>query len=324
MRERISAYIEQLGKDRAKRRRAVRLLCVFSLLVAAGVFWQLRLVGVTMTDEARCGKTEHQHSAQCAAEKRLVCGLEEGQPVPAEPSEAQAGEESAPADGPSEGEPVCALEEHTHGPDCQTTERTLVCGEAHAHTDACYAEETVQPCEKTGHTHDESCLAASAAASPPEAVSGQPHVHSDACWEISWSCGFAEEHVHTPACYADPNADLENEEDWEAALPGERTGEWAADLIAAARSQVGYVESADNFILAQDGETRQGYTRYGAWYGNPYGSWNTMFVSFCLHYAGIPEEAVPRASGCSAMAGRLDQMGLYAGAGAYLMVAFGW
>ncbi|MBO7251558.1 MAG: Cna B-type domain-containing protein, partial [Oscillospiraceae bacterium] len=27
-------------------------------------------------------------------------------------------------------------------------------------------------------------------------------------------------------------------------------------------------------------------TRYGQWYGNPYGDWGAMFVSFCLDYAG--------------------------------------
>ena len=30
-------------------------------------------------------------------------------------------------------------------------------------------------------------------------------------------------------------------------------------------------ESEKNYIVANDGETRQGITRYGQWYGNPYG-----------------------------------------------------
>lgn len=40
----------------------------------------------------------------------------------------------------------------------------------------------------------------------------------------------------------------------------------------------------------------RGYTRYGAWCGEPYGDWNVMFLSFCLHYAGV--EGVPPDRDC--------------------------
>lgn len=52
-----------------------------------------------------------------------------------------------------------------------------------------------------------------------------------------------------------------------------------------AQRQLGYTESAKNFTVDKAlGETlaqAHHYTRYGDWYGNPYGNWNVMFVAFC-------------------------------------------
>lgn len=222
MKDTMRSYIQKLIADRAKRRKVGLVLCVLSLLVAAGVFWQLRMTGITMGNEVHCGKVEHIHTEECSAEKRLICGFEE-----------------------AEGE--TALPQH--------------------------------------------------------------HIHTDACYEIVYSCGL-EEHTHTVACYSDPDADLETASDWENTLPDMLTGERAADLVAVAQSQLGYKESKDNFILAEDGETVKGYTRYGEWYGNPYGDWSAMFASFCLNYAGISRGSIPYNSGCYAWAARLDHDGL--------------
>ena len=52
-----------------------------------------------------------------------------------------------------------------------------------------------------------------------------------------------------------------------------------------AESQLGYRESDTNYILAEDGTALQGYTRYGEWYGEPYGDWNVLFAAFCITYA---------------------------------------
>ncbi|MDO4426410.1 MAG: hypothetical protein Q4D17_11685, partial [Planctomycetia bacterium] len=106
------------------------------------------------------------------------------------------------------------------------------------------------------------------------------------------------EHTHDTLCLIsdlDLEADLETKDQWEATLKDvELTGIWADDLIAVAESQLGYMESKKNCILYQD--ELLGYTRYGAWYGNAYGKWDDMFVSFCLNYAEIDEESVPRES----------------------------
>ena len=74
------------------------------------------------------------------------------------------------------------------------------------------------------------------------------------------------------------------------------TGNWRQDTLAIAETQLGYAESTKNYLVAQDGETVKGYTRYGAWCEEPYGDWNTMFLTFCLHYAGV--EGVPPDRDC--------------------------
>jgi LPXTG-motif cell wall-anchored protein len=138
----------------------------------------------------------------------------------------------------------------------------------------------------------------------------QEHTHTADCYDADGNliCGL-QEHVHTAACYSDNTADVETAEVWEATLP-QKTGVQADDLVAAAESQLGYRESAKNYAVADDG-TIQGYTRYGAWYGNACGAWNAMFVSFCLHYAGIPESQFPYASGCYAWTAKLQDAGLW-------------
>lgn len=91
----------------------------------------------------------------------------------------------------------------------------------------------------------------------------------------------------------DGNA-AESAEYWDALFGGILyTENWAEDLLTVAVSQVGYSANTANYIENKDGEVRY-YTRYGDWYGLPYSEWDAMFVSFCLNYARIPAEAVPR------------------------------
>ncbi len=132
-------------------------------------------------------------------------------------------------------------------------------------------------------------------------------------------CGLDESdgHTHTAACLSDQTADVETADDWEATLPADLTGVWTDDVVAVAQSQLGYTESTANFALADDGETRQGYTRYGAWYGNEYGDWDALFASFCLHYADVDEDVFPEASGAYAWEAELEKQGLYQDAAEY-------
>lgn len=146
---------------------------------------------------------------------------------------------------------------------------------------------------------------------PPEAP--EAHVHTDACYEVTYQCGL-EEHIHEMSCYSDETADLENWEIWSASVP-ELTGNPAVDIVLVAQSQIGNGESLRNFVLAEDGIGRNGITRYGQWYGNPYGPWANMFTSFCLRYAGLVD--LPINSGAEKMQMEFERMGLYRHAGGY-------
>lgn len=84
--------------------------------------------------------------------------------------------------------------------------------------------------------------------------------------------------------------ETENEEDWKASVKdAQLTGDYAADLVSIAKTQVSYKESTRNFVI-NDEDEQKGYTRYGDWNGAPYEDWNTAFVSFCLNYAKLPSE----------------------------------
>ena len=58
-----------------------------------------------------------------------------------------------------------------------------------------------------------------------------------------------------------------------------------------------------------DAGTRNGYTRYGAWYGAPYSDWSAMFAAFCLHYAGAQD--LPSNAGPESMRLEWEEAGLY-------------
>ncbi len=160
-----------------------------------------------------------------------------------------------------------------------TLEQTYSCGmEAHSHDENCYAAETNQVLVCT---------------IPSE---NSEHEHSDACYLTDvrevMNCPQAE-HQHTQQCLSDPEADLETEEAWTDTLDHVNlTGDWAQDLASIANTQIGYRESEKNYQVQADGTVR-GYSRFGAWYGIPYGKWDAMFAAFCMHYAQIPQGMLP-------------------------------
>ncbi len=93
--------------------------------------------------------------------------------------------------------------------------------------------------------------------------------------------------------------EYEPEAEWKASLGGFKpSGNYAKDIVAVAKTQVGYHENERNFIIDSSGETFC-YTRYGHWYGANYGIWCAMFVSFCADYAGIPTKYLPHEASCS-------------------------
>ena len=110
----------------------------------------------------------------------------------------------------------------------------------------------------------------------------------------------------------DLTADMESSEDWERTFENVLlSGNWNEDVLAIAKTQIGYTESSKNYVLQNDGVTRNGYTRFGEWYGDPYGDWCTMFCAFCLHYADVDKEMMPHNADCSKWVKALVEKGLY-------------
>ena len=240
----------------------------------------------------------------------------------------------------AEPEPEYIFVPHQHTDDCYQEVKTLTCyQEEHVHTDDCFdPEDGSLICDLFEHTHDDSCYSIEyelvcgleegelveepnpdyvpvdeeAFAVFDDAVALQPvvddssldtpvHHHTDACYEEVLVCGLPEHH-HTVNCLSDPLADVEDEETWSAKTNVSLTGAWADDLTAVAKSQLGYQQSERNFQLDDEDQTTvRHYTRYGAWYGNAYGAWDVMFLSYCLNYANVPQTMVPQRAGVQAL-----------------------
>ena len=290
----VERYLIQLKTKRLRWRRTLATMTVLSLLVASGVFWNLRMTGVAIANSACCGQTEHLHTEECPMEKVLKCDYytPNAEEVPAEELVDEPVEE--PVDEPA----IEPIEESAEEPTDEPTEEVPT--ETSEVTEKETSEETVLDTVADLAGNVLACFVVTAYAEelPEEYQSDDlspEHIHTDECYEIIWLCGF-EEHVHEPSCYSDSTADLETSEIWEASLPV-LTGEWADDMVLIARSQLGCGESERNFIVADDGKTKNGITRYGQWYGNPYGDWSGMFAMFCMSYANIPQDAIPRSPG---------------------------
>lgn len=285
----------------------------------------------TETPELACGREEseeHQHDESChETSRKLTCGIDsDHQHTDACYKWEQVLSCDLPTDSAEDAQPVlvCTKPEivlHRHTPDCFDADGNLICGQTqvleHQHSDACFetVAESVDTgtltCTDTAHVHTARCYGAwklvcgqeehthSEACKPEETVfcGKDAHTHGEACRNENGElvCG-TEEHTHSLACYADPGADVETAELWERTFAGVTlTGNWRQDTLAIAETQLGYTESTKNYVVAEDGETVKGYTRYGAWCGEPYGDWNVMFLTFCLHYAGV--EGVDRDCG---------------------------
>ena len=246
---------------------------------------------------------QHTHTEECYQETQaLVCGMEES-----------TGHTHGAECYDEAGNLICGQEEsegHVHGEGCYGVSRQLICGQteepAHQHTEACYSWNQVLTCGMEEHTHSEACTATEPE-EPEEPVfcGKEPHTHGEDCRDEQGelTCTL-EEHTHSLACYADPGADVETAEIWEQTFGDVTlTGDWRLDTLAIARSQLGYAESTRNYAVAEDGQTLKGYTRYGAWKGDPYGDWNALFAAFCLHYGGA--ENIPTDKDCGSWAAAL-------------------
>ena len=342
----LKTYMERFRENRHTLRRYTAFVLALAMITTLFVNWQLHGVGISMTAQYQCGEEEHTHTADCYT-KVLTCGYEEGELENAdEVAAAETSQPTVEAEPmPLSLEPQIEFVPHEHTEDCYTEVQTLTCmEEEHVHDDDCFdPEDGSLICDKFEHTHDESCytteyeltcgleegelveqvveptqsaaLAAMAVAEPvalaPMVDTVEPiyHHHTDACYEEVLTCPLPEHH-HTVACLSDTSADLETPEEWQAAnAEAVMTGNWAEDLVSVAQTQLGYEQSEKNFeIDPADGVTLRYYSRYGQSYGNPYGEWDVMFLSYCLKYAGIPQSAIPQEASVLALRSSMSDM----------------
>lgn len=343
----LKTYMERFRENRHTLRRYTAFVLALAMITTLFVNWQLHGVGISMTAQYQCGEEEHIHTADCYT-KVLTCGYEEGElenadEVAAAAATSQPTVEAEPA--PLALEPQIEFVPHEHTEDCYTEVQTLTCmEEEHVHGDDCFdPEDGTLICEKFEHTHDENCytteyeltcgleegelveqvveptqsaeLAAMAVAEPvalePTVDTVEPiyHHHTDACYEEVLTCPLPEHH-HTVACLSDTSADVETPEEWQAAnAEAVMTGNWDEDLLSVAKTQLDYEQSEKNFeIDPADGVTLHYYSRYGQSYGNPYGEWDVMFLSYCLKYAGIPQSAIPQEASVLALRSSMSDM----------------
>ena len=298
-------------RSRMKTRNWHRIVRAMAMVVVFCTTYALILPAITMESGTVCGITAHSHTEQCYETATVLHSHDESC-------------YSRTA--------ICGIEEHpahSHLAECTGFVPTLICElpeEGHRHNAACYSYEQGLVCEL-----EES----------------EGHTHSEACWQTDLICGLSEnqevtvtnlicgyeEHVHEESCYpaptettagetlpaaGDPNADVETESDWlESFASAALTEDWSENLLAIARCQLGYAESKRNLSYDEAGNIF-GYTRYGAWYGQPYGRWDAMFVSFCLHYAGV--EGIPYGSDTAQWLETLTEEGLYLPKAEYIPV----
>lgn len=288
-----------------------KVVTVLAAIVVFCTTYALILPAITDEAEPTCGQTEHIHSELCYEEAPTVLACSFEPHIHTEECKNEAGEN------------VCAISEiavHTHTELCYLESGELCCKlpeiEKHIHSDACYLSDGALACEKTEitpHSHADECYDSEGNIVCEKTVVYE-HQHTAACLKSEGDptlrCTFEEHTHHEILCYLDPDAPMETPEEWEQTIPKILSGVWTEDLVEIAKSQIGYSESKTNAQTGSDGEIH-GATRYGIWYGDPYGKWDTTFVSFCMYYAEIPESFVPRDSTAYGLTVQLGKKGLY-------------
>ena len=342
MKDIVGDYRERFRLQRKALRRYTALLLALAMITTLFVNWQLHSDGIAATAQYQCNQEEHTHTADCYTKVLVCGYEEgQPEDWNATFDDSASLDESIGVDAEDDGialfsaEPEYIYVPHEHTDDCYQEVKTLTClEEEHVHGDDCFdPEDGSLICEQFEHVHDDSCYttdyelvcgledgelveelnpAYTAVAAFEAPVAAKPvvvspvieapiHYHTDDCYEEVLTCGL-EEHHHTVNCLADPLADVEDESEWLAKTSTSLSGDWSADLLTVAQSQLGYTQSEKNFeVDADDGQTVRHYTRYGEWYGNPYGEWDVMFLSYCLNYAGIPQSAIPQRAGVLAL-----------------------
>ena len=326
-------YLDKHKKFRLDSKKLAIIFPVLAIIVAIIVFWWLKLVGITVTGESFCGMDEHTHSAECYISE-VVCGLEEFTEIITEesPTKAQSSvqetteeeittketttketttKETTTEETTTEEVTTEETSEESTSEEASLQEEITEDTSAHESTEET-SSETVT--EQTQSSIEEVTTEETQIVS--ETTSTKSHTHSEECYEKILVCTVSE-HIHTADCFPDKTSDIETVSDWLSTIENvEITNNITENLIGIAMSQIGYEESINNFEYDSSGD-KNGYTRYGEWYGNPYGKWNTMFISFCLHYSNINNVDELKSAGAEAMRLAWQNRRIYAPADEY-------
>ena len=285
---------DYLGKHKKFRLNSKKLATAFliaAFIVSVIVFWWLKLVGITVTGEAFCGLSEHTHGEDCYVSE-LICDIDTSKST------------LPTAEAPTEETTTEKIPEET------TKEASSDEAEAESYTSEESTSEKAQSESAEVPTTTE-------VTTTKETTTIKKHTHTDECYSKTLTCTAAE-HIHTSECFPDKTADIETVSDWLSTIENvEITNNIPENLIAIAMSQVGYEESRVNFEYDSEGN-KNGYTRYGEWYGNPYGKWNTIFVSFCLHYSNINNSDELKSAGAESFRLAWQERRVYSAAQEYI------
>lgn len=297
------SIIRKLNKEKHLKKKRNAVVIMLCALVAFGTSYALINPATTMETQTFCGFEEHEHTDECfETVKVLDCPYEEGEII------------KASGELPAEASPSDAAHVNTATVSDAIHVETATYSEASRAAYATPSEGTVSSeaavsGKVTITRYDPEVLAA---------LRGETvHHHTEKCYKEVPACSLPE-HKHTLQCFSNPEADIEDASVWERDFEDVvLTGNWNRDVLAIAETQIGYVESKENYEVLEDGTTMRGYTRYGEWYGIPYGDWCAMFAAFCQHYAGVDSALMPADADCDLWIGKLKEKGLYSDAELY-------
>lgn len=105
MQNSVEQKISEKESGRSIKFKLIAVMLVVSLVLVPGVFWWLKLTGITMAGDAFCGITEHVHSEECM-QSGVICGYSDEDEI------------HLHADECYESEYICGLEEHIHIKSC--------------------------------------------------------------------------------------------------------------------------------------------------------------------------------------------------------------
>ena len=185
----------------------------------------------------KCSSEEivlHTHTAECEGNRCTLMQVIEHQ------HSAECVCESEPQ---TESVLICSLEEHVHESACYPKKDTLCGSMEHSHGAACFDGADILICTMSEHIHSDDCALEK---STDEIETVEPA--SDA---------FEHVQEQIPVKVADPYASTETK-DYSVAMLEKvsLTGNWAADVLSVAKSQLGYTESKTDCITNTYGQSK--------------------------------------------------------------------